>query len=107
MISFHLFINGLCHIAVDAFHLPFSMGFGCRHYVTASDTLEKVEQSALAVCGDYFLYLPDFDPEKEADGSNRNLRSIGHSAAFPVTIWEDYKEASDNFTMNLGKRNRV
>ena len=92
MISFHLFINGLCHIAVDAFHLPFSMGFdfcftafvhshldfmylfierfllgfGCRHYVTASDTLEKVEQSALAVCGDYFLYLPDFDPEKEA-----------------------------------------
>ena len=83
------------------------LGFGCRHYVTASDTLEKVEQTALAVCGDYFLYLPDFDPEKEADGSNRNLRSIGHSAAFPVTIWEDYKEASDNFTMNLGKRNRV
>ena len=66
LISFHLLINGLCHIAVDAFHLPFSMGFGCRHYVTASDTLEKVEQTALAVCGDYFLRLPDFDPEKEA-----------------------------------------
>lgn len=37
-----------------------------------ADTLEKVEQTALAVCGDYFLrpieckVLPDFDPEKEA-----------------------------------------
>ena len=31
-----------------------------------ADTLEKVEQTALAVCGDYFLRLPDLDPEKEA-----------------------------------------
>ena len=31
-----------------------------------ADTLEKVEQTALAVCGDYFLRLPNFDPEREA-----------------------------------------
>ena len=30
-----------------------------------ADTLEKVEQTALAVCGDYFLRLPDFDLEKK------------------------------------------
>ena len=33
--------------------------------------------------------------------------SIGRSAAFSLTIWGDCKEASDNFTMNPSKHNRV
>ena len=44
---------------------------------------------------------------KRPGGSNRNLPSIGRSAAFSLTIWEDCREASDNSIMNLSKRNRV
>ena len=39
--------------------------------------------------------------------SSRNSHSIGRSAAFSLTIWGDCKEASDNFTMNPSKHNRV
>lgn len=48
-----------------------------------------------------------FRPREAPGGSNKNLPSIGRSAAFSLTIWEDCKEASDNSIINLSKHNRV